>query len=707
MTKILVVEDSPTQAQELAFLLESEGFEVETARDGGSGLTRCRQADIDVVLSDVIMPEIDGFELCKRLKADPITSRIPVILLTSLADPMDIVRGLECGADNFITKPYEPEYLLSRVRRLLDNITLRSRRKVDIGVDVQLMGRRFTINSEREQILDLLISTFEEVMRSRQREYEAKLSEETARESHRFLQSALDALSGHIAILDTEGMVVSGNAAWRNLAETKRWTWPQAGVGCRYPDICRDAFGTDAEDAAKLCEGVKAVLRGDRERFDMEYAAWSHTDPRWFMLSASRFRDRDRDLVAVEHDDITARKQLEQQFQHSQKLEAIGQLAGGVAHDFNNLLTVITGYAALLNLDLPEGDPRRSDCDEIILAVETGAALTRQLLAFSRKQVFKPAVININSAVTELERMLRRLIGEDIDYHTELAPDIGRVCADPNQVQQILMNLVVNSRDAMPRGGKLTVETRNVLLDSAYVSSHPDVKSGHYVMLTVSDNGTGMDAATRARIFEPFFTTKAVGKGTGLGLSTVYGVVQQSGGHIWVYSEPGFGTTIRIYLPRVDDRTTGTAGEIERKRVVRPPTETILVVEDNDPVRAMLCRILRSLGYQVLEAAHPHEAIELTRKPDTRIDMLISDVVMPDMNGIELAIALRRSQPDLRILLMSGYSGHAIARHGELQPDMPFLEKPFTPNTVAQKVAEVLDRVEQGGGKPGRFRDSS
>jgi two-component system cell cycle sensor histidine kinase/response regulator CckA len=693
MTKILVVEDSPTQAQELAWLLESEGHEVEIARDGGTGLARCRQSGIDVVLSDVIMPEIDGYELCKRLKGDPSTAGIPVILLTSLADPMDIVRGLECGADNFITKPYEAEYLLGRVRRLLDNIAMRNRRKVDIGVDVILMGKKFTINSEREQILDLLISTFEEVLRSRQREYEAKLSEETLRESHRFLQSALDALSGNIAILDSSGKIIAANAAWRRLAQSKRWSWPEAGVGRPYLKICRDAFGTDSEDNTKLTEGVQSVLSGQRSAFQAEFAAWNLTDPRWFSVAATRFQDRETHMVAIQHDDITARKQLEQQFQHSQKMEAVGQLAGGVAHDFNNLLTVITGYAVLLNNDLPDGDVRRADLDEIVQAVETGAALTRQLLAFSRKQVFKPTVINVNTAITDLERMLRRLIGEDIDYCTVLDPDLGRVRADPNQIQQIMMNLVVNARDAMPRGGKLTVETRNAVLDTGYAASHPNVRPGSYVMLTVSDNGTGMDLQTQAHIFEPFFTTKAVGKGTGLGLSTVYGIVQQSSGHVWVYSEPGFGTTFRIYFPRIDERATGATTEHELKRVVRPPSETILVVEDNDAVRVMLCRILRSLGYTVLEAQHANDAIALVRRPETQIDMLISDVVMPDMSGIDLAAELRATQPDLRVLLMSGYSGLAMTRHGELQSDIPFLEKPFNPDTVARKVSEVLEHA--------------
>jgi signal transduction histidine kinase/ActR/RegA family two-component response regulator len=692
MTRLLVVEDSPTQAAELAFILESEGFEVEVASDGLRGLTLCTESPVDVVLSDVVMPELDGYELCKRLKADPRTSGIPVILLTSLADPMDIVRGLECGADNFITKPYDPAYLMGRLRRLLDNKAMRSSRKVDVGVEVLLMGKRFIINSEREQMLDLLISTFEEVLRSRQREYEAKLSEETARESHRFLQSALNALSAQIALLDNNGSIIAANARWRELSLVKHWKWPDAGVGSKYLEIYRSAFGTDRDDSKKIEEGLLSVQSGAQPRFEVEYCAWIHSEPRWIAMSATRFEDRGMYLVAVEHDDITSRKQLEQQFYHSQKMEAIGQLAGGVAHDFNNLLTVITGYAELLAHDLPPEDAKRGDLNEIVQAVGTAAALTRQLLAFSRKQIVKPTVLNINSAVSEVERMLRRLIGEDIDYSASLDPTLGRVRADANQIQQILMNLVVNARDAMPHGGKITVETSNTYLDASYAASHPEVKAGGYVMLAVSDSGLGMDAQTQARAFEPFFTTKAVGKGTGLGLSTVYGIVQQSGGHIWLYSEPGFGTSFKIYLPRVDEALEPVR-KPEPPLSIRPATESVLVVEDNEAVRNMLCRVLRTNGYKVLEAGNARAALKVCSADAPPIDMLISDVVMPDMSGIELASQLKLSHPSMRVLLMSGYSGTAMTRHGELRADFPFLEKPFNPDTVARKVREVLDEA--------------
>jgi signal transduction histidine kinase/ActR/RegA family two-component response regulator len=691
VTHVLIVEDSPTQAQALALLLVSEGFEVALARDGAAGMSRCQEGDIDLVLSDVVMPGIDGYELCRQLKLHEKTSGVPVILLTSLADPMDIVRGLECGADNFITKPYDGAYLIGRVRRLLDNKALRSQRKVSVGVDVLIMGKKFTVNSEKEQMLDLLVSTFEEVLRSRQREYDTKLREETMRESHRFLQAALDALSSQIAIVDEQGSIIAVNAGWRRFAQG--WSWEKAGVGTDYLDVWQKAFAMDAEDSAPILDGIRAVHKGWQPVFSTEYAAHVHNELRWFALSATRFSDRGAHLVAVEHDDVTARKQLEQQFQHSQKMEAIGQLAGGVAHDFNNLLTIIGGYAQLLVADCAPDDARAEDLKEIIAAADTATALTRQLLAFSRKQVLQPKVLDINAAIADLEKMLRRLIGENISYVTVLDPNVGRVRADPSQIQQIVMNLVVNARDAMPRGGKLTVETGNAVLDASYAASHTGVTPGRYLMLAVTDNGTGMDAQTLARIFEPFFTTKGVGQGTGLGLSTVYGIVQQSGGHVWVYSEPCYGTTFKIYLPRVDDDVIELAQVGATHADLRPPSETLLVVEDHDAVRGMLCRILRSEGYSVLEAHGPGAARRISAEYGQPIDLLISDVVMPEQSGIDLAKELTVERPTMRVLLMSGYSGTAMAWQGELRGDMAFLEKPFNPDVVAAKVRAVLDRT--------------
>jgi signal transduction histidine kinase len=686
---LLVVEDSPTQAAELSFLLESQGFTVEVARDGASGLRRCREQKFDAVLSDVVMPEIDGYELCRRIKTDPDIGDVPVILLTSLADPMDIISGLECGADNFITKPYESEYLLGRVRRLLDNRAMRGARKVAVGVDVLLMGKRLTINSEKEQILDLLISTFEEVLRSRQREYEARLNEETARESQRFLQAALDALSAHIAILDSSGKIVAVNASWRSWAKELDGTWRDAGVGANCLELWKSSFIADKEHVEELTRALEGLTRGRERAASLEYPAKTSRGHGWFAFSGTRFGES-TELIAVEHEDITKRKSLEQQLRQSQKMEAIGQLAGGVSHDSNNLLVVITSYTKLLLEQFDRDDPKRGDLEEILRAANDAGSLTRQLLAFSRQQVLRPSVIDLNNVIGELEKMLRRVIGENIQCRTGLEPALGHVRADPSQMQQILMNLAVNARDAMPNGGSISIETANISLDEAFASSHTGVTPGRYVVMNVTDTGTGMDAETQARIFEPFFTTKEVGKGTGLGLSTVYGIVQQSGGHIWVYSELGRGTTFKIYLPRIDEPIGSMARARDHVSLPTKANETILIVEDNIAIRKVIARILRPLGYQLLEAGSAAEARRVSAQHSGEIHLLLTDVVMPETTGPALAAELARTRPDMDLLFMSGYSRSTMERNNALDPKVHFLEKPFPPDALVRKVREVL-----------------
>ncbi|TAL11840.1 MAG: PAS domain S-box protein [Nitrospirae bacterium] len=394
--------------------------------------------------------------------------------------------------------------------------------------------------------------------------------------------------------------------------------------------------------------------------------------------------------------DISETKQREKELQYteeqlrqSQKMEAVGKLAGGIAHDFNNLLTAITGYSDLLLGHVPPDSLARRNVEEIRKAALRAGSLTHQLLAFSRRQVLAPKVLDLNAVVTNLEPLLRRLIGEDIELSSAPSPILGRVLADPGQIEQIILNLVVNARDAMPRGGRLTIETANVELDEAYASQHVTVQPGRYVMLAVSDTGVGMDAATQLRIFEPFFTTKEPGKGTGLGLSTVYGIVKQSGGYIWVYSEPRRGATFKIYLPRSE----GTPEVLEP--VVAPAkafvsTETILLVEDDEAVRELVRGILEEKGYAVLVACRSEEAFKLNGQHEGPIHLLLSDVVMPTMSGPELAERLKSSRPRMKVLYMSGYTDDAVVRLGVLTEGTPFLQKPFTPNALLHKVHEVL-----------------
>jgi PAS domain S-box-containing protein len=395
--------------------------------------------------------------------------------------------------------------------------------------------------------------------------------------------------------------------------------------------------------------------------------------------------------------DITERKkteeklrQTEDQFRQVQKMEAIGRLAGGVAHDFNNLLTIILGYSELVLGRLEPADTRRELIVQIKNAGDRAASLTRQLLAFSRQQVLAPKVLDLNVVVTDTEKMLRRLIGEDITLTTVLDPKIGRVKADPGQIEQVIMNLVVNARDAMPEGGRLTIETGNVELDEAYAKLHTEARPGDYVMLAVSDTGCGMDEAVKARIFEPFFTTKEAGKGTGLGLATVYGIVNQSGGSIYVYSEVGRGTTFKIYLPLVDAKTPSAPQTAPGK--IPSGKETLLLVEDEEVVRAMTRQILETCGYRILEAGHGAEAIQTCEQSQGPIHLLVTDVVMPGIGGRQLAETLRSKHPELKVLFLSGYTDDAVVRHGVLEAGTNFLQKPFTPSSLAQKVREVLDK---------------
>jgi PAS domain S-box-containing protein len=408
------------------------------------------------------------------------------------------------------------------------------------------------------------------------------------------------------------------------------------------------------------------------------------------------FRDRPAELILAH--DVTARKRLEEQFRHAQKMEAVGRLAGGVAHDFNNLLTAILGHSELLLGDMAPADPRRDDLTEIVQAAERAAALTRQLLAFSRQQVLEPQLLDVNAIVTQLSKMLHRLLGEDIDLNLALTPELGRIKADPGQIEQVLVNLAVNSRDAMPDGGKLTIETWEQEVDQEQAHAAQPIIPGRYVMMGISDNGAGMDEGTRRRLFEPFFTTKEAGKGTGLGLSTVYGIVSQSGGYIWVYSEPGRGTTFKIYLPLADDADAPAVTVPEApEAVVTSGWETILLVEDEAAVRKLAAEVLKRQGYHVVVTGSATEARAALQQLDGPLHLLITDIVMPDLRGPELAEIVRAARPECKVLYMSGYAPEAVVRHGSIQAGRTFIGKPFSPAVFVRKARAVLDDDDPGG----------
>jgi signal transduction histidine kinase/CheY-like chemotaxis protein len=422
---------------------------------------------------------------------------------------------------------------------------------------------------------------------------------------------------------------------------------------------------------------------------------------RFHELVASLMRDGNGKPIGfrgISHD-ITERKRaeegkrkLEAQLNQAQKMEAIGILAGGVAHDFNNLLTSIIGYAELALMDLGKNSRVNQSLDEILKAGHRAAGLTRQLLAFSRKELIRPEVLNFNSLIMNFEKMLRRLIREDIDIVSVCSPDLWQVEADPGQMEQVVMNLAVNARDAMPKGGKLTIETANVELNEDYFRDHGvENQAGPYVMLAVTDTGTGMDKETRARIFEPFFTTKGLGRGTGLGLSTVYGIVKQNKGHIWVYSEPEKGTTFKVYFPRVGVETEVAKREEVPVRSLEG-SETILVVEDDEMLRKMAVKMLKGYGYRLITARNGEDALEIAGSHDGPVHLLLTDVVMPGMTGLDLAEQLKSRFPEIKVLYMSGYTDNVIADHGVLEKDVNFIQKPFSREGLGGKVREVLDK---------------
>jgi PAS domain S-box-containing protein len=499
---------------------------------------------------------------------------------------------------------------------------------------------------------------------------------EALRRSHSLLDSIMEGANEAIFVEDLQGRYLMINTPGAQV------------IGRSVPEVIgkNDSDLFSADTAQRLKEADEQVIQSGKAQtyeFTTTVAGAVHT----FLTTKSPYFESQGNMIGLIGIslDVTERRKLEEQLRQTQKMEAIGTLSGGIAHDFNNLLTVIKGYVSLV-LDGVQDERLRVHVEHIDEAAERAASLTRQLLAFSRRQVLQPKVINLNVLVMNLGKMLQRLIGEDIEMKTIIARNLGSVKTDPGQIEQVIMNLAVNARDAMPKGGKLTLETANIDLDEAQAHEHASVPPGRYVMLAVSDTGVGMNSETRAHIFEPFFTTKEMGRGTGLGLSMVYGIVKQSGGSIWVYSEPGHGTTFKIYLPRVEE----PAEKLPSKQQPGPNilgTETILLVEDDRQVRELARAVLTACGYSVL-VGDPRSFCDDHTAP---IHLLLTDVVMPGFSGRELANQLVARRPEIKVLYMSGYTNNAILHHGVLDADTFFLQKPFTPMVLANKVREVLD----------------
>jgi PAS domain S-box-containing protein len=514
---------------------------------------------------------------------------------------------------------------------------------------------------------------------------ERKRAEEALRESEEHFRRFIENIPLGVCRTTPDGRVLMANAALVRMLGYDSWQ-----------ELASRNLEGEALEAGYRRSAFREQIEREGEVGGLE-AAWKRRDGRVIFVreSARAFRADDGRVLYYDCivEDVTERRQLGEQLRHAQKMEAVGCLAGGVAHDFNNLLTIVIGYSDLLLKKLTASDGMRSPVEEIRKAAERAASLTRQLLAFSRKQMLQPQILDLNSLLTNVDEMLRRMIGEDIELSTHLPSGLGRVKADPGQIEQVIMNLAVNARDAMPQGGQLTLEAANVELGPSYARSHESVLPGHYVMIAMSDTGIGMDAETQAHIFEPFFTTKEQGKGTGLGLATVYGIVKQSGGSIRVYSEPGRGTTFKVYLPQIDQSVQVIAPTNAPADALSRGSETILLAEDEEALRSLVRGVLESTGYQVLETKGANDALEVGERHRKHIHLLLTDVVMPQMSGAELVKHLVRLHPETKVLYMSGYADHAVVHHGVLDPSTAFLQKPFTPDALALKVREVLDSL--------------
>jgi len=547
---ILVVDDNLPNLRLLVKLLMEHDFRVRSAVNGEMALQAIQLAPPDLILLDINMPNMSGYELCQILKENPQTAPIPIIFVSALDTVFDKVVAFSVGAVDYITKPFQMEEVLARVETHL-----------------------------------------------------------TIQHLQRQLQKANNELENRVAERTTE-LAQANSALYQEIQE--------------------------------------------RERSEKN------------------------------------RAELEKQLYQAQKMEALGRLAGGIAHDFNNLLTVIIGYVDLLMMNPEISETKfQPDVEQILLAGQRARNLTRQLLAFSRRRVLNLELLNLNDIVTDMKAMFRRVIESNIELNARCNPKLGLVKADRGQLEQVLMNLVVNARDAMPNGGRLTIETNNVYIDEIYIEHRNHLLSGDYVMLAVRDTGIGMDAETQAQIFEPFFTTKTADRGTGLGLSTVHGIVKQSKGDIWVYSELGKGTVFKVYLPQTKTQEKKIENILAVPTIAHNNAKTILVVEDDDAVRLVVNKLLEQHGFNVLVAHHATEAINICATTDV-VDLLMTDVVMPEMSGRQLAKQIHQSYPDLKLLYMSGYTGDRVLQSEILQPHIGFIEKPFTKNDLIAKIYKLL-----------------
>jgi PAS domain S-box-containing protein len=671
--RVVVADDNADLRGYISRLLVEGGYMVELAGDGNAALQILRQNRPDLLVTDVMMPGLDGFGLLQQVRADRKLGDLPVIMLSARAGEEAKVEGLDAGADDYLIKPFSARELLARVAANISMARIRAH-----------AAEAITASEARE------------------------------REQAERVQLALDA--GAIVGTWVWDVETDRFTADERFARTFGLNAEQCRNGIRLSDAVASIHPDDIERVTQSIEEVLASSGSYRCEYRVRQLEGNY---RW--IEANGRVDKDANgtarrfpgvLIDVEHRRqienalrelnehleskvaaaIAEREKMEEVLRQSQKMEAVGQLTGGIAHDFNNLLTIITGNVDMARRALSSGESVRATraMDNAFKGAERAASLTQRLLAFSRRSPLAPKPINVDRLVAGMADLLHRSLGETIQLETVSSPGLWQAEADPNQLESALLNLAVNAKDAMARGGKLTIETANARLDEEYSAAHAEVAPGNYVVIAVTDTGHGMSRETLARVFDPFFTTKEVGKGTGLGLSMVYGFVKQSGGHVKIYSEPNSGTTVKIYLPRILNAAEDEE-KIERGVDRGGQGHAILVVEDDHDVRAYTVEILRELGYRVLEAHDGPTALRLIEMLDHRLDLLFTDVVMPAMSGRELADEARRIRPSLKVLFTSGYTKNSIVHNGRLDPGVEIIGKPFTYQALAEKIADVLD----------------